>query len=148
MKVRTLIAAVFTIALTTNMAEARHHHRHHHHHYVHHYHHHIHYAGGYDRGTIVSHPPGCPARLFCGCGAAVRIFGRPIRELFLARNWFHFPRTSPAPGMAAVRNGHVFVLEHPLPDGRWQVYDANSGGGQTRIHARSLAGYSIVNPRA
>lgn len=96
---------------------------------------------------IVSHPSGCPTRLFCGCGASVRIFGQPVRELFLARNWFKFPRTSPAPGMAAVRNGHVWVLEHHVSGNTWVGYDANSGGRKTRIHARSIAGYTIVNPR-
>lgn len=98
--------------------------------------------------SIVSHPAGCPARAFCGCGAAVRIFGQPIRNLWLAANWFKFPRAAPAPGMAAVRAHHVFVLEAHLGGDVWQVYDANSGGHATRIHARSIAGYAIVNPRA
>jgi hypothetical protein len=99
------------------------------------------------RGQIVSHPPGCPSRAFCGCGAAVRVFGSPIRSLWLARNWFKFPRTAPAPGTVAVRRHHVFVLEAHLGGNVWQVYDANSGGRKTRIHARSIAGYVIVNPR-
>jgi hypothetical protein len=99
-------------------------------------------------GRIVSHPSGCPRRAFCGCGAAVRIFGKPIRSLWLAANWFRFPRTSPAPGTVAVRKHHVFVLEHHIGGSVWQVYDANSGGRRTRIHARSIAGYAIVDPRA
>src|SRR5688500_3899780 len=49
--------------------------------------------------TIVSHPLGCPSRAFCGCGAAVRVFGAPIRSLWLAANWFKFPRAAPAAGM-------------------------------------------------
>lgn len=96
---------------------------------------------------IVSHPTGCPARAFCGCGAAVRVFGRPIRDLWLAANWFRFPRSAPASGMVAVRRHHVFVLEAHLSGNTWQVYDANSGGRRTRVHARSIAGYAIVNPR-
>lgn len=96
---------------------------------------------------MVAHPAGCPSRAFCGCGAAVRVFGSPIRSLWLAANWFKFPRTSPAPGAVAVRRHHVFVLEADLGCGIWQVYDANSGGHGTRIHARSLAGYVIVNPK-
>lgn len=96
---------------------------------------------------IVAHPSGCPTRAFCGCGAAVRIFGAPVRALWLAANWFKFPRATPAPGMAAVRRHHVMVLETDLGGGIWQVYDANSGGHATRIHARSIAGYAIVNPR-
>lgn len=98
--------------------------------------------------TIVAHPEGCPRTAFCGCGAAVRVFGHAVRELWLASNWFKFPRSSPAPGMVAVRSHHVFVLEADLGGGVWQVYDANSGGHATRIHARSIAGYTIVNPRA
>ena len=35
---------------------------------------------------------------FCGCGAALRVFGRIVPELNLAANWLRFPRTSPAPG--------------------------------------------------
>lgn len=95
---------------------------------------------------VVSHPEGCPRRLFCGCGAAVRIFGKPVRELWLAANWFRYPRSAPAPGMVAVRRHHVFVLEEDLGQGRWLAYDANSGGHATRVHARSIAGYTIVNP--
>lgn len=95
---------------------------------------------------VVAHPVGCPSRLFCGCGAAVRVFGAPIRSLWLAANWLRFPRTSPAPGMVAARRGHVFVLEQDLGGGKWLAYDANSGRRLTRIHARSIAGYTIVNP--
>lgn len=97
--------------------------------------------------AVVSHPPGCPSRAFCGCGAAVRIFGAPIRALWLAANWFKFPRTAPAAGMVAVRRHHVFVLEQHLGGNTWLAYDANSGRRLTRIHARSIAGYVIVNPR-
>lgn len=98
------------------------------------------------RAEIVSHPAGCPARAFCGCGAAVRVFGQPIRSLWLAANWFRFPRAAPAPGRVAVRRHHVFVLEQHLGGNVWQVYDANSGGRATRIHPRSIAGYTIVEP--
>ncbi|MBR1150065.1 hypothetical protein JQ575_05325 [Bradyrhizobium sp. JYMT SZCCT0428] len=97
---------------------------------------------------VVAHPSGCPSRAFCGCGAAVRVFGAPIRSLWLAANWFKFPRAAPAAGMVAVRRHHVFVLEAHLGGDTWQVYDANSGRRLTRIHARSIAGYVIVNPRA
>lgn len=92
-------------------------------------------------------PAGCP-RSFCGCGAAIRVFGRIVPELNLAANWLRFPRTSPAPGMVAARRGHVFVLEQHLGDDIWMAYDANSGGHATRIHARSLRGYAVVNPHA
>lgn len=97
---------------------------------------------------IVAHPSGCPRIAFCGCGAALRVFGHHVRELWLAANWFKFPRSAPAPGAVAVRQHHVFVLQADLGGGVWEVYDANSGGHATRIHARSLAGYTIVNPHA
>lgn len=100
------------------------------------------------QGEIVAHPAGCPTRAFCGCGAAVHVFGHSVRELWLAVNWFRFPRVSPAPGMVAVRRHHVMVLEADLGGGVWQVYDANSGRHLTRVHARSIAGYVIVSPRA
>lgn len=98
--------------------------------------------------TMLPHPSGCPRRAFCGCGAAVEVFGAPRRALWLAANWLRFPRTSPAPGMVAARAGHVFVLKQQLADGLWLVADYNSGGHQSRLHARSLSGYAIVNPRA
>lgn len=98
------------------------------------------------RSEIVSHPSGCPSRLFCGCGAAVRVFGMPIRSLWLAAAWLKFPLAAPAPGMVAVRRHHVFVLERQINGDTWLAYDANSGGGATRLHARSIAGYVIVNP--
>jgi hypothetical protein len=104
--------------------------------------------------VLVDHPTGCPWRAFCGCGAVERlkatwgvIMKRP-RELWLAANWFKFPRSSPAPGMVAVRRHHVFVLEAHLSGNTWLAYDANSGGHRTRLHPRSIAGYTIVNPRA
>lgn len=97
---------------------------------------------------IMPHPPGCPSRAFCGCGASIEVFGRSIRELWLAANWFRFPRTSPAPGMVAVRRHHVYVIREVLGGGRVLAYDANSGGHKTRIHVRSLAGYAVVNPHA
>nr|WP_271621651.1 hypothetical protein [Bradyrhizobium sp. CCBAU 51745] len=92
-------------------------------------------------------PAGCP-QSFCGCGAAMRVFGRIVPELNLAANWLRFPRTSPAPGMVAARHGHVFVLEQHIGGDIWLAYDANSGGHATRIHARSLRGYTVVNPHA
>lgn len=108
--------------------------------------HHNHIMYGEEYGRVVSHPSGCPYRAFCGCGVSVKIFGHPIRSLFLAANWFKFPRTTPAPGMVAVRNHHVMAILAVDANGNATVYDPNSGGHQTRIHTRSLAGYRIVNP--
>jgi hypothetical protein len=96
---------------------------------------------------VSGRPSGCPSS-FCGCGASLRVFGRIVPELNLASNWLRFPRTAPAPGMVAARRGHVFVLEAHVEGDTWMAYDANSGGHATRIHARSLRGYTVVNPRA
>jgi hypothetical protein len=100
-----------------------------------------------DSRIVGGRPPGCPSS-FCGCGAALRVFGRVVPELNLAANWLRFPRTPPAPGMVAARRGHVFVLEQHLEGDIWLAYDANSGGHATRMHPRSLRGYTVVNPRA
>jgi len=40
------------------------------------------------------------------------------------------------------------VLEQHLEGDTWMAYDANSGGHATQTHARSLRGYTIVNPHA
>lgn len=99
-------------------------------------------------GHIVSHPLGCPGRAFCGCGVSVKVFGHPVKSLFLASNWFKFPRANPAPGMVAVRNHHVMYIVAYSGNGAATVYDPNSGGHATRIHTRSLRGYAIVNPHS
>lgn len=95
---------------------------------------------------MLPHPVGCPGTQFCGCGAAVEVFGSPRRDLWLAANWLRYPRTSPAPGMVAARRGHVFVLKQQMGDGSWLVADFNSGGHASRLHVRPLGGYTIVNP--
>jgi hypothetical protein len=100
------------------------------------------------QGHVVGgRPAGCP-HSFCGCGASLRVFGRIVPGLNLASNWLRFPRAAPAPGMVAARRGHVFVLERHVEGDTWVAYDANSGGRATRIHARSLRGYTVVNPHA
>jgi hypothetical protein len=101
------------------------------------------------QATVLPHPSGCPRRAFCGCGAAVEVFGRPVRSLWLAANWLRFPRVPKgmeAPGHAAARRGHVFVIKQVLGGGKVLAYDANSGGRRTRLHVRSLAGFAVVNP--
>ena len=98
-------------------------------------------------GIIVGgRPKGCPWR-YCGCGVSLKVFGRIIPELNLALNWKRkFPRTSPAPGMVAARSGHVFYINSVIDRYTVMAYDPNSGGGKTRIHQRSLRGYTVVNP--
>ena len=98
-------------------------------------------------GEIVSHPAGCPRTAFCGCGAAAYL-GLHDRSLWLAANWFKFPRAEPAPRMAAVRQHHVMIIVSYEGGNRALAYDANSGGHRTRIHEVSLSGYRIVNPHA
>lgn len=95
---------------------------------------------------FIPHPAGCPRVAFCGCGASVEVFGKPIRSLYLSTAWFRFPRSDPSAGKVAVRRGHVFVLREHVAGKVWRVYDANSGGGKTRIHNRSISGWTIVNP--
>jgi hypothetical protein len=95
--------------------------------------------------VVSSRPSGCP-RSFCGCEASLFRFGRIIPRLNLAANWRRFPRTSPAPGMAAVRSGHVMILQGQVTGDIWHVHDGNSGGHVTREHPRSIAGYTIVDP--
>jgi hypothetical protein len=97
--------------------------------------------------TIVgSRPAECP-RSFCGCEASRYLFGHVRADLNLASNWARkFPRTSPAPGMAAVRNHHVFVLMSHVGGNNWLVHDGNSGRGLTREHVRSISGHTVVNP--
>jgi hypothetical protein len=99
------------------------------------------------RAEILRHPHGCPRTEFCGCGAAVHVFGAPIRALWRAAAWFRFPRARPAPGRVAVRRHHVFVLEQHIRGNLWMVFDANSGHHLTRRHPRSISGYVIVEPR-
>lgn len=97
---------------------------------------------------ILPHPAGCPQRQYCGCATAVHIFGKPIRSLWLASNWFRFSRTAPAPGMVAVKNHHVFAIESVIGDGIVMAYDPNSGGHLVRLHQRRLKGFVVVNPRS
>ena len=61
-------------------------------------------------------------------------------------NWFKFPHAHPAAGMVAVRNHHVMYIMAYDGNGNATVYDPNSGGHQTRIHTRSLSGYSVRDP--
>jgi len=100
-----------------------------------------------DERIVSGRPAGCP-NAFCGCEASLYKFGRIIPELNLASNWRRFPRAAPAPGMAAVRSGHVMILEQQVAGNVWYVHDGNSGGHVTREHPRSLAGYTIVDPGA
>lgn len=97
--------------------------------------------------AILPHPQGCPRLAFCGCGAAVRLLGSPVRSLWLARNWYRFPRTLPAPNTAGVRPHHVIALIQHRYGNVWLAYDANSGHHMTRVHDVDISRYTIVSPK-
>lgn len=98
----------------------------------------------YDAGQVLGgRPQGCPRR-YCGCFASLELFGRIIPALNFAANWLRFPRAQPAPGHAAARRGHVFIIKQVLDNGRVLALDGNSGGGKTRLHVRSLHGFTVV----
>ena len=102
----------------------------------------------YDRGQIVAHPVGCPHYLFCGCGTALKVFGRPIRDLWLVANWYRFPRATPAAGRVVLwGRRHVAYIMAAYGDGTATLYDPNSGNGLTRVHRVSIAGLTVVDPR-
>lgn len=98
--------------------------------------------------VMLPHPAGCPARAFCACGAAVKVFGQSIRSLWPSTAWFKFPRSSPGHMKVAVRPGHVFVIDYMIDNRTAMAWDFNSGGHQSRYHARSISGYAIVDPQA
>lgn len=102
-----------------------------------------------DQGTIIgSRPSDCP-HAYCGCGLR-KYLGLSDKRLNLASNWAKlFPRASgPAAGVAAVRSGHVMLIESSAGNGQWLVRDYNSGGGMSRLHIRDVRGYVFVNPHA
>ena len=104
---------------------------------------------GASEGVVyLPHPPGCPYRLFCACGGSYRVFGRSIRSLWPVSAWYRFPRAAPAPGRAALRPGHMFILERQVAGDIWTVSDYNSGGHLSRLHEQSIRGFTIVDPLA
>jgi hypothetical protein len=102
-----------------------------------------------NEGTVIgSRPSDCP-HAYCGCGLR-KYLGLSDKRLNLASNWAKlFPRASgPAAGVAAVRSGHVMLIESSAGDGQWLVRDYNSGGGLSRLHVRDVRGYVFVNPHS
>ena len=140
MKFITAMAILFAVLLSTTTADARYHRHHHYYHRSYHS-----YANA---GEVVAHPSGCSHRQFCGCGVSVKVFGKPIRSLFLARAWYRFKRAVASSGMVAIfGNHHVAYIQSVYGDGTAEVYDPNSGGHQTRVHRRSIVNATIVDPR-
>ncbi len=82
----------------------------------------------------------------CGCVAMGHIFGRYDHvlngmNLWLARTWLGFPRTSPAPGMAAVWGAHhVEAIVATNGDG---TITTSGPYGNRRVRIGSV---TIVNP--
>lgn len=97
--------------------------------------------------TFLPHPPGCPHRAFCACGAAYKVFGKPTRELWPARAWYRFKRSVAAHMKVGVKPHHVVVLDRPASGHKWWVYDYNSGGHKSRYHIISIIGFTIVDPK-
>jgi hypothetical protein len=75
-------------------------------------------------------PAGCP-HAWCGCGLALKLFGRNVRELWLARAWLKFPRVSgPVTGSVAVlsrgrRGGHVGIVRGVDANGNPIIFSGN-----------------------
>lgn len=107
------------------------------------------YASADQSATIIGgRPSDCP-HAYCGCGLR-KFLGLDDARLNLAANWARFfqHESTPRAGLAAVRSHHVMYLESSAGDGQWLVRDYNSGGGLSRLHVRSLRGYTLVNPRS
>jgi len=134
MKRLALAAIALTIAGTSANAHARY--RHHHRHYVRHFHSAFHNA--LSSACQVARSMGGP----CGCFASELLFGHSVRNLWLANNWLKFPRTPPAPGVAAVWPGrHVAVVTAVNHDGTVTVHDSWA------THPVRMAGLVFVQPR-
>lgn len=132
------LALAVTCASTAAEAKRYRHHRHHHH---------YHRIAAPEGTTIIgSRPAGCPYK-YCGCEASLFLFGKIIPALNLAANWLRFPRAQPAPMTVAARRGHVFVLLSHIAGDVWMTRDGNSGRHLTRVHPRSIRGYTIVRPQ-
>lgn len=95
---------------------------------------------------ILPHPAGCPSRAFCGCGVSARVYGHLVRDLYLARAWLRFPRSTCAAGNVAVFGRHHVAYIEACNGSTATLYDPNSGGHATRRHVRSIAGATIVDP--
>lgn len=101
--------------------------------------------------SYLPHPPGCPPRLFCACGAAVEVFGGNGRDyknsLWAVSSWHKFPRSNvPSAGDVALRSGHMFVLRRHVQGDTWLTADYNSGRHLSRLQEQSIRGYTIVSP--
>jgi hypothetical protein len=75
-------------------------------------------------------PSGCPP-LWCGCGLALKLFGKHVRELWPARAWLKCPHVSgPVRGSIAVlsrgrRGGHVGIVRGVDANGNPIIFSGN-----------------------
>jgi hypothetical protein len=105
-------------------------------------HRHYGYSGGLSGACQSARRQGGP----CGCVAQEKIFGLSARllngiNLWLARSWLGFPRTSPAAGMAAVWPGrHVEAVASVNGDG---TVTTDGPYGLRRVRIGSVV---FVNP--
>lgn len=98
-----------------------------------------------NRIVIGGRPAGCPHK-YCGCGLRLYL-GINDTDLNLAWNWARkFRRAPAAPGMAAVRPGHVMLLVEHVAGTRYVVRDYNGGRGLSYIHERDVRGFIFVDP--
>lgn len=98
-----------------------------------------------NRIVIGGRPAGCPHR-YCGCGLR-KYLGIDDVSLNLAWNWARkYRRVAAAPGMAAVRRGHVMLLVRHVAGTRYIVRDYNGGRGLSYIHERDVRGFVFVDP--
>jgi len=163
-KLLLILAIVIGFAHTAEAKHGHHrlHHIHHHRVHVHHTHYSHHRIHAVHRirldlhrsksavaapVTMLAHPDGCPRVAFCGCGAAIDALGRNVRSLWVAANWYAFPRSSPGYNTVGVRPHHVLVLKQQVSGNIWMANDYNSGGHLSRYHAVDISRYTIVSPR-
>jgi hypothetical protein len=104
-------------------------------------------GASYGDEEVVSHPAGCPTTAYCGCGASVRLYGHPVRELYPAAAWRRFPRATCAAGRVAIWGEHHVAVILECRGNEARLWDPNSGSGLTRIHWRELPSL-IVEPPA
>ena len=129
--IKTLTFAAALVLAVSTAAEARSHHGHRYHRIA---------LDANANETFLPHPAGCPARLFCGCGARKHL-GIDDPRLNLAANW---PRLYHGSTPVAVWDGHVAVIDRMTGPNSAMLYDYNSGGHLSRYHERSLAGARII----
>jgi hypothetical protein len=146
-----IFCCVLIVAWTLQAdAKGFHHHHHHRLHHVARAHHftrkHAAYDASGNSGSVIGgRPTGCPAR-FCGCGLR-KYLGFSDKSLDLAWEWaIKFPRTFAHAGAAAVRHGHVMLIERMTGPSTAIVRDYNGGRHLSWLHERNLRGYVFVEP--